>query len=117
MIFSDKNFYLINNKYNVALQDTLEENKEIAIIYKEEQSLIKVNINENSNFIENKNYSFNNNNNFCKNCLKGLEEQNNKNELLNKQNTNIKLDNNESEKINKEKKRMIKELPKNFVII
>ena len=55
-------------------------------------------------FIENKNYSFNNNNNFCKNCLKGLEEQNNKNELLNKQNTNIKLDNNESEKINKEKK-------------
>ena len=32
MIFSDKNFYLINNKYNVALPDSLEENKKISII-------------------------------------------------------------------------------------
>ncbi len=103
MIFRDKNFYLINNKCKVALRILQKKIKKL-LLYKEEQSLIKVNINENSNFIENKNYSFNNNNNFCKNCLKGLEEQNNKNELLNKQNTNIKLDNNESEKINKEKK-------------
>ena len=54
MIFTDKNFYKINNKYSIALSDRLNETKEIALIDKEEQSLIKLNIelpgNDNDNF-------------------------------------------------------------------
>ena len=38
----------IDNKYSIALPDNLEENKEIAIIDKNEQSLIKQSIEENN---------------------------------------------------------------------
>ena len=55
MNFTDKNFYKINNKYSIALPDRLNEAKEIALMDKEEQSLIKLNIelpgNDDDNFI------------------------------------------------------------------
>jgi len=44
MSFYDKTFYKINKKYSVALPHNLSELKEIAVIDKDEQSLIKVNI-------------------------------------------------------------------------
>ena len=46
MNFVDKSFYLIDNQYSVALPEGLEENREIAIVDKKEQSLIKTNIGE-----------------------------------------------------------------------
>ena len=46
MNFIDKSFYLIDNQYSVALPEGLEENREIAIVDKREQSLIKTNIGE-----------------------------------------------------------------------
>ena len=102
MNFKDKNFYFIDNKYSIALPDSLEENKEIALIDKIEQSLIKININEKSN----KNYIFSNNN-ICQNCLNGLEQNNNYSiNSINKQ-KNL----NPTKKINKVN---IKELPKEF---
>ena len=44
MVFNDKNFYNINNKYNVALPHRLNEIKEIASFDKDEQSLLKLSI-------------------------------------------------------------------------
>ena len=44
MIFDDKTFYKINDKYNIALPHDLINSKEISIVDKVEQSLIKVNI-------------------------------------------------------------------------
>ena len=44
MNFTDKTFYKINNKYSIALPYRLNETKEIALMDKEEQSLIKLNI-------------------------------------------------------------------------
>jgi len=44
MIFDDKTFYKINDKYNIALPHDLNESKEISIVDKVEQSLIKINI-------------------------------------------------------------------------
>lgn len=44
IIFDDKTFYKINNKYNIALPHDLYESKEISVVDKEEQSLIKINI-------------------------------------------------------------------------
>ena len=47
MNFCDKNFYQIDNKFNIALPENLFELKEIAVIDKNEQSLIKKNIDDN----------------------------------------------------------------------
>ena len=47
MNFVDKTFYDIDNNYSVALPEDLNEAKEVAIIDKNEQSLIKTNIEEN----------------------------------------------------------------------
>lgn len=44
MIFDDKTFYKINDKYNIALPHDLNESKEISIVDKVEQSLIKIKI-------------------------------------------------------------------------
>ena len=44
MIFDDKTFYKINNKYNLAILHDLNESKKISIVDKVEQSLIKINI-------------------------------------------------------------------------
>ena len=44
MDFYDKTFYKINNKYNVALPYDLNSIQEIALVDKNEQSLIKINI-------------------------------------------------------------------------
>ena len=44
MIFSDKSFYKINNRYNIAFPKSLFETKEICIVDKNEQSIIKINI-------------------------------------------------------------------------
>ena len=43
MIFADKSFYKIDNKYSIALPKNSEEKKEILIVDKNEQSLIKIN--------------------------------------------------------------------------
>ena len=42
MIFSNKIFYKLNNKYNIAFPKNVEEKKEICLVDKEDQSLIKV---------------------------------------------------------------------------
>ena len=42
MIFSDKIFYKLNSKYNIAFPKNVEEKKEICLVDKEDQSLIKV---------------------------------------------------------------------------
>jgi hypothetical protein len=46
MNFVDKSFYYIDNQYNVALPEELEESREIAFVDKREQSLIRTNIGE-----------------------------------------------------------------------
>ncbi len=46
MNFIDKSFYFIDNQYNVALPEELEETREIAFVDKKEQSLIRTNIGE-----------------------------------------------------------------------
>ena len=46
MNFNDKTFYLIDNQYSVALPEGLDEFREIAIVDKKEQSLIKTFIKE-----------------------------------------------------------------------
>ena len=43
-IFADKFFYKINNKYNLAIPKNINEQKEICIVNKDEQALIKINI-------------------------------------------------------------------------
>ena len=43
-IFSDKIFYKINNKYNVAIPKNVTEKKEICLVNKDEQALIKLSI-------------------------------------------------------------------------
>ena len=43
-IFSDKFFYKINNKYNIAIPKNVTEKKEICLVNKDEQALIKLNI-------------------------------------------------------------------------
>jgi len=71
MIFDDKTFYKISDKYNIALPHDLNESKEISIVDKVEQSLIKINIDcptDDNDTIINCNISFedniqNNNNN------------------------------------------------------
>ena len=42
--FADKFFYKINNKYNVAIPKNINEQKEICVVNKDEQALIKINI-------------------------------------------------------------------------
>ena len=44
IIFSDKTFYKVNNRYNIAFPKNLEDSKEICLVDKLEQSLIKINI-------------------------------------------------------------------------
>ena len=44
MIFSDKSFYKINNRYNLAFPKSLLETKEICVVDKNEQSMIKINV-------------------------------------------------------------------------
>ena len=44
MIFSDKSFYKINNRYNLAFPKNLLETKEICVVDKNVQSMIKINI-------------------------------------------------------------------------
>ena len=57
MIFKERTFYFYDNNYNVALPENLDEIKEIAFVDKNEQSLIKTNI----DFVEkNIKYNFNN---------------------------------------------------------
>ena len=70
MNFVDKTFYDIDNNYSVALPEDLYETKEFAIIDKNEQSLIKTNIEENnpcqesqSDFKENKKINYTNKSN------------------------------------------------------
>ena len=43
-IFADKFFYKINNKYNIAIPKNINEQKEICVVNKDEQSLIKINV-------------------------------------------------------------------------
>ena len=43
-LFDDKTFYKISNRYNVALSHNLNETKEIYVIDKEKQSLIKIKV-------------------------------------------------------------------------
>ena len=74
MSFDDKTFYKINNKFNVALPKGLKDKKEIASIDKEEQSLLKINIelpteDNEMNFQYRNNSNYNNNIvNICKYC-------------------------------------------------
>ena len=44
IIFSDKTFCKVNNRYNIAFPKNLEDSKEICLVDKLEQSLIKINI-------------------------------------------------------------------------
>ena len=44
MDFSDKYFYKINNKYNIALPKNLTEKNELCVVNKDDQTLIKINI-------------------------------------------------------------------------
>ena len=44
MIFDDKTFYKINDKFNLAIPHDLNKSKKISIVDKVEQSLIKINI-------------------------------------------------------------------------
>ena len=60
MIFKDSSFYFYDNNYNVALPENLDEIKEIAFVDKNEQSLIKTNIDETEKKIK---YNYNNINN------------------------------------------------------
>jgi len=55
--FCDKNFYKYNKKYSIALPKDMEEVKEIVMIDKDEQSLIKTHI----DLPKNDNYKMNNN--------------------------------------------------------
>ena len=58
MSFCDKTFYKINKRYSVALPHYLNEVKEIAVIDKDEQSLIKVNIEFPSNDKNTSSYNY-----------------------------------------------------------
>ena len=60
MKFIDKTFYIFDNKYNVGLPEDLDEIKEIAFVDKNEQSLIKTNIDETEKISKNKKYLENN---------------------------------------------------------
>ena len=60
MKFVDKTFYIFDNKYNVGLPEDLDEIKEIAFVDKNEQSLIKTNIDETEKISKNKKYLENN---------------------------------------------------------
>ena len=60
MKFIDKTFYVFDNKYNVGLPEDLDEIKEIAFVDKNEQSLIKTNIDETEKISQNKKYMENN---------------------------------------------------------
>ena len=60
MKFIDKTFYIFDNKYNVGLPEDLDEIKEIAFVDKNEQSLIKTNIDETEKISKNKKYIENN---------------------------------------------------------
>ena len=60
MKFIDKTFYVFDNKYNVGLPEDLDEIKEIAFVDKNEQSLIKTNIDETEKISKNKKYLENN---------------------------------------------------------
>ena len=63
--FFDKTFYKTNNKYSVALPHHLQSTQEIAAIDKDEQSLIKLNIEQTCPGEEStSNIQYNNNNNF-----------------------------------------------------
>ena len=119
MNFTDKTFYKIDNKYSIALPDNLEENKEIAIIDKNEQSLIKQSIEENNIYKLNINTNKTFINNKCQFCHQDLEGGDYTYNLLNKQ-KNLQLYNNNIDAINQNKKIKtlkkfeIKELPKEF---
>jgi hypothetical protein len=84
MNFTDKNFYKINNKYSIALPHGLNETKEIALMNKDEQSLIKLSIEL---------PSFDTNNNdimgvckYCQNSYKSNKSSNSYNNMYNPQN-------------------------------
>ena len=63
--FYDKTFYKTNNKYSVALPHHLQSTKEIAAIDKDEQSLIKLNIEQSFPDEDSKtNYQYRTNNNY-----------------------------------------------------
>ena len=83
MNFIDKTFYNINNTY-IALPEDLGESKEIAIIDKNEQSLIKNNINDNIR------------SNLCSECKRKENEKNNIN-LTNQTKTKLKFINEPNE--------------------
>ena len=64
MIFDDKTFYKISDKYNIALPHDLNETKQISIVDKVEQPLIKKNIDcptDDNDTIINYNISFEDN--------------------------------------------------------
>ena len=108
MNFNDKTFYKIDNKYCMALPDGLEEIKEIALVDKNEQSLIKTNININLN----DNYPLN----ICLNCKGGVGQNyiNNYSNMdiqNNQKNTKLYNITNQTKKI---KPIEIKDQPKEF---
>ena len=113
MSFYDKTFYKINKRYSVALPHDLSEIKEIAVFDKDEQSLIKVNIEFPSNdknassynFLFNQQY-FNQNNN--------LMISNYYNKGQGKQNLNSQYNNNYTFSQTKLRNMQIIEEPKEF---
>jgi hypothetical protein len=84
MNFIDKTFYKINDAY-IALPDDISESKEIAIIDRNEQSLIKNSVNDN---VQSR---------LCSECKKKEREQNNLNKInsITKNNLSMKYNANE----------------------
>ena len=86
MNFVDKTFYFIDNQYNVALPEELEESREIAFVDKREQSLIRTNIGEivQSIIKDKSDYKQKNLLQFFK---RDKNEENNKNQIVKNYNT------------------------------
>ena len=86
MHFVDKTFYFIDNQYNVALPEELEESREIAFVDKREQSLIKTNIGEIAQSIS-KDKSDYKQKNLLQFFKRDKNEENNKNKIVKNYNT------------------------------
>ena len=80
MNFIDKTFYKIDDNYTIALPEGLDELKEIAIIDKNEQSLIRNNVDGKIYNINNTKFAYNNT--LCNECKKEYENENNNKQNL-----------------------------------
>ena len=80
MNFIDKTFYKIDDNYTIALPEGLDELKEIAIIDKNEQSLIRNNADGKIHNINNTKFTYNNT--LCDECKKEYENENNNKQNL-----------------------------------